>query len=192
MVCMELTDPMVIGRAKAGDAESFRLLVERHSHPLFRLAYRMTGNEHDADDVVQETFLRAFRQLGRFEERADVGTWLHRIAVNCALDLIRARGRHDKHVSGGTEEIMKDDVTANDPQPDRLALSREVQQHVDAALGQLSANERTAFVLRHFEGLGVEEIGSVLGLQSNAAKNTIFRAVRKLRDALEPLVRSMS
>src|SRR3954452_25322236 len=95
---MEMTtDLAVVSRARAGDADAFRQLVERHSKPMFRVAYRMTGNEHDADDVVQETFLRAYRQLRNFEERANFGTWLHRIAVNCSLDLLRARGRADKH-----------------------------------------------------------------------------------------------
>ena len=87
---MEMTDAVTISRARNGDPDAFRQLVERHSQPIFRLAYRMTGNEHDADDVVQETFLRAYRQLGRFEERANFGTWLHRIGVNCALDLLRS------------------------------------------------------------------------------------------------------
>ena len=67
---MEMTDVTVVSRARTGDPDAFRLLVERHSQPIFRVAYRMTGNEHDADDVVQETFLRAYRQLDRFEERA--------------------------------------------------------------------------------------------------------------------------
>ena len=181
---------MTVGQAKRGDAEAFRLLVEQHSRPIFRVAYRMTGNEHDADDVVQETFLRAYRQLGRFEERANFGTWLHRIAINCALDLLRARGRHDKHTINDEDDEMSRTIETSDPQPDRLLLSAELQKHVVAALDRLSGNERTAFMLRHFEGMPVEEIGRTLGIQVNAAKHTIFRAVRKLREALEPFVRS--
>ena len=85
---------------------------------------------------------------------------------------------------------MSRTIETTDPQPDRLLLSAELQKHVLAALERLSGNERTAFVLRHFEGMPVEEIGKTLGIQVNATKNTIFRAVRKLRDSLEPLVRS--
>ncbi|MBV9492661.1 MAG: sigma-70 family RNA polymerase sigma factor [Acidobacteria bacterium] len=185
------TDVGTVGRARHGDPDAFRQLVERHSKPIFRVAYRMTGNEHDADDVVQETFLRAYKQLEQFEERANFGTWLHRIAVNCSLDLLRSRGRHDKHYAGDTaDELLQGEIKAVDPQPDRLLLSVELQQHVTAALERLSGNERTAFVLRHFEGMPVEEIGKTLGIQVNAAKHTIFRAVRKLREALEPFVRS--
>src|ERR1043165_3145992 len=94
---MEVTDLAALGRAREGDPDAFRLLVDKHSRVIFRVAYRMTGNEHDADDVVQETFLRAYKQLDSFEERANFSTWLHRIAVNCSLDLLRARGRHDRN-----------------------------------------------------------------------------------------------
>src|SRR5476651_2094847 len=87
----------VLARARQGDSDAFRALVEKHSRSVFRLAFRMTGNEQDAEDVVQETFLKAYRQLGRFESRANFGTWLHRIAVNCSIDLIRGR----KHQEAG-------------------------------------------------------------------------------------------
>src|SRR5438046_10374716 len=81
----------VLARARQGDSEAFRALVERHSRSVFRLAFRMTGNEQDAEDVVQESFLRAYRQLGRFESRANFGTWLYRIVATCSGDLMRAR-----------------------------------------------------------------------------------------------------
>ena len=191
---MDLTDAAAVSRARDGDADAFRFLVERHSKVIFRVAYRMTGNEHDADDVVQETFLRAYRQLDNFEERANFSTWLHRIAVNCSLDLLRARSRQEKNRIDNTtfdgEEEHERQIASDDPQPDRLVLSAELKTHVAAALERLSGNERTAFILRHFEGMPVEEIGRTLGIQVNAAKHTIFRAVRKLRESLEQFVRT--
>ena len=187
---METSDANTISRARGGDSDAFRPLVERHSQPIFRVAYRMTGNQHDADDVVQETFLRAYRTLDRFEERSNFSTWLHRIAVNCSLDLLRARGRHDRHYGGDPEEAEMTGAAKSDALQDRLLLSSELQTHVSKAMERLTGNERTAFVLRHFEGMPVEEIGRTLGIQVNAAKHTIFRAVRKLRESLEPFVRS--
>src|SRR5215216_3950597 len=92
---MPQTDAAAVALARDGDSEAFRALVERHSRVVFRLAHRMTGNASDAEDVVQDTFLKAYRQLGRFESRANFGTWLHRIAVNCSIDLIRSRPKRE-------------------------------------------------------------------------------------------------
>lgn len=184
---MELADRAFVAKARSGDAEAFRVLVERHARALFRLAFRMTGNETDAEDVVQESFLRAYRQLASFDERASFGTWLYRIAANCSLDLVRARQRRREHAP--REEDARDplaDLASYEPAPDRLAASGQVRDRLALAMNQLTPVERTAFVLRHFEGLSIEEIGRALGCQTGAAKHSIFRAVHKLRRALEP------
>jgi len=180
-----------VARARAGDEEAFRGLVERHSTALFRLAYRMTGNEPDAEDIVQETFLKAFRQLRQFEDRACFGSWLHRIAANCAFDLWRRR--QGRAAAGGPRPIREEGhdmntIPAPHPAPDRLVHSAEVQNQVRAALGRLSEQERAAFVLRHFEQMSTREIADVLGLDESAVKQSVFRAVRKLREALRPFV----
>ena len=190
---MEPSDGTCVARARTGDSDAFRVLVERHSRSIFRLAYRMTGNEQDAEDVVQESLLRAYKQLGKFDHRASFGTWLYRIATNCSLDLVRARKRRGEHVSpasdsnGETEDAVLA-LPATDPTPERAALSGEVAHRVTAAMNELSATERTAFVLRHFEGMRIEEVSRVLQCQPGAAKHSVFRAVQKLRRALEPLV----
>src|SRR5512134_3933876 len=103
-----MDEAAAVARAKAGDSEAFRLLVERHGRALLRLAYRMTGNAHDAEDVVQEAFLKAYRGLDRFDERSQVGSWLYRIAANCAFDVLRARQRHE----GRLESMDEDDSQA--------------------------------------------------------------------------------
>src|SRR5438477_10574386 len=97
----------VLARARQGDSEAFRALVERHSRSVFRLAFRMTGNEQDAEDVVQESFIKAYRQLGRFESRANFGTWLYRIVANCSVDLMRAKqARHDQIRGDSIDEAV--------------------------------------------------------------------------------------
>ena len=111
----------VLARARQGDSDAFRAIVERHSRSVFRLAFRMTGNEHDAEDVVQESFLRAYRQLGRFESRANFGTWLYRITANCAVDLMRARqARHDQARGESLDEAAVEFRT-DAPDPERLS-----------------------------------------------------------------------
>ena len=177
----------VLARARQGDGEAFRALVERHSRSAFRLAYRMTANEQDAEDVVQESFLRAYKQLGRFESRANFGTWLYRIVANCSVDLMRAKqARHDQTRSDSLDETAE--MPAGDlPGPERLARSAEIAARVRAALDGLSPLERAAFALRHYEGRTIEEISRTLGLGTSAAKHSVFRAVRKLRVVLQPL-----
>ena len=179
-------EAQVVARARRGDTEAFRVLVEGHSRDVFRLAFRLTGNEHDAEDVVQETFWKAYRKLDAFEERAQFGSWVHRIAANCAYDLLRARARRDDRLERG--EGVEDDrtlaVAAGDPSPERLVAGGEIRRRLRAALARLSALERSAFTLRHVEGMSIAEISRALDLDTSAAKQSIFRAVRKLREAL--------
>src|SRR4029077_13304446 len=167
----------------------FRALVEQHSRSVFRLAFRMTGNEQDAEDVVQESFLRAYRQLERFESRANFGTWLYRIVSNCSVDLMRSKqARHDQ-VRGDSldQEGAVELPAAQGADPERQAHSAEIDRRVQHALRDLSPLERAAFTLRHYEGRSIEEISETLGLGTSAAKHSVFRAVKKLRIALAPL-----
>ena len=178
----------VLARARQGDSDAFRVLVERHSRSVFRLAFRMTGNEQDAEDVVQESFLRAFRQLGRFESRANFGTWLYRIVANCSVDLMRSRqARQNQGRLDSLDDLEADPAPADGPTPERLAQSAEIGTRVAAALGGLSPLERAAFTLRHYEGRSIDEISQTLGLRTSATKHSVFRAVRKLRVALAEL-----
>ena len=178
---MEASDQDLVARAQSGDAHAYRGLVERYSRGVFRLAYRMAGSEQDAEDIVQESFLKAFRQIHRFESRSGFGTWLYRITSNCALDFLRSRQR-----LAGTLGKMPE-LESAEPAPDRLRYSSQLRLGIEEAMSTLSPQERTAFVLRHYEGCGISEIAATLDLSETAAKNTVFRAVQKLRRQLEPL-----
>src|SRR5512137_461912 len=151
---MDANDAHDVTQAQAGDELAFRRLVERHGRGVFQLAFRLTGRETDAEDVVQDTFLKAYRELRRFEARSSFKTWVHRITVNCAYDLLRQRPRHraesldvaaEEDAPGGGFEPEADASLG----PDRLAFGAEVQSRVRAAMGLLTPTERTAFVLRH-------------------------------------------
>jgi RNA polymerase sigma-70 factor (ECF subfamily) len=181
---------IALARAREGDEDAFRALVELHARSAFGLAYRLTGDERDAEDVVQESFIRAHRRLGRFESRSNFGTWLHRIVVNCAIDLLRTRKARREEPPPQPPEEWGELLSSNGPSPERLARSAEIRRQVEASMTSLSAQERAAFALRHYEGRSIDEIGRTLGLQESAAKHAVFRAVRKLRAALEPLRRN--
>jgi len=178
-------DAAAVARAKGGDHEAFRLLVDRHSRGVFRLAYRMTGRVEDAEDIVQETFVRAYRRLGRFESRANFGTWLYRIGFNCAIDYLRARPSRESPTDG---ELLERVVSGREPEPDDLVFAGEIGRQVQVAMRQLTAQERAAFLMRHYHGCSIQEICTALNLRTNAAKHSIFRAVRKMRLALRPLL----
>ena len=187
-------DAVAVQRTLAGERDAYRILVERHSHHVFRLAYRMTGNQHDAEEVVQEAFLRAYQKLGQFAARANFGTWVYRIAANYAIDRMRQKKKEEARrvEPAAREEGMENDpvslVQDSAPTPERLTQSIELRKHMEIALASLSDSERTAFVMRHWEGCAIEEIAAVLKSNSGAAKNTVFRAVQKLRQALQPFV----
>ena len=187
---MHESDRTSVAQARDGDTEAFRSLVERHSRYVFNVAYRLTGSAQDAEDVVQDTFLKAYHQLSRFEARADFRTWIHRIAVNRSIDLIRSR-RH-REVAQDPVDLEPHERAAHDegalPGPDRLLMSVEIRERVTQGMAQLTPSERAAFTLRHVEGLPIREVALAMGLKTEAAKNSIFRAVRKMRAALEPFV----
>ena len=189
------SDAIAVERTLAGDRDAYRVLVERHSHNVFRLAYRMTGNRHDAEEVVQEAFLRGYQKLRQFAARANFGTWVYRIAANYAIDRMRQRQKEEsRRIAPKVEDHdgMENDplnrVKDETPTPERLTQSLELRKQMEQALAALSDAERTAFVMRHWEGCGIEEIAEVLKSSSNATKNTVFRAVQKLRRALQPFV----
>jgi RNA polymerase sigma-70 factor (ECF subfamily) len=196
---MEISDEAAVEATRRGDPDAFRVLVDRHSRAVFRLAWRMTANSHEAEDIVQETFLRAYKQLQRFDGRAAFGTWVHRIAVNCSLDLIRSRKRRQEIALGSPQENGSSDkgddrlllnVPSADPSPERSLQSTQIRELLANAMQELSEMERCAFTLRHHDGLGIEEISQALGVQPNAAKHSIFRALKKLRRVLEPALAS--
>ena len=150
---MEITDAAIVAQVLAGDREAFRLLVERHTRSIYSVAYRMTENQQDAEEIVQETFLRAYKSLGRFELRSSFSTWLYRIAVNRSLDFLKAKKMNSSHYiseNPGTEEedrAIQLPVTA--PGPERLLLSAEAREKIARAMALLTPAERGAFTMRH-------------------------------------------
>jgi RNA polymerase sigma-70 factor (ECF subfamily) len=194
---VEISDAAAVERTLAGDHDAYRVLVDRHSRNIYRLAFRMMGNRQDAEEVVQEAFLRGYQKLRQFAGNSNFGTWVYRIAANYAIDLLRQRKADDsrravssKASEDGPELDLLGRVTDPGPSPERIAGSAQLAARMDAALKTLTPAERTAIVMRHWDGCAIEEIANVLKSNGNATKNTVFRAVAKLRKALEPFVGS--
>jgi len=190
-----ISDAVAVERTLAGEREAYRVLVERHSQYVYRLAYRMTGKKEDAEEVVQEAFLRAYQKLEQFAGNANFATWVYRIAANYAIDRLRQRKNEDARreqpqrvAEGEPEPDPLSEVKDRAPSPERLAGSAQLAARMKEALDTLTPAERTAIVMRHWDGCGIEEIAAVLKSNTSAAKNTVFRAVQKLRSALKPFV----
>jgi RNA polymerase sigma-70 factor (ECF subfamily) len=186
---MDRDDHSAIQAVLAGDKEAYAPLVVRYSGRLFRVAFRITGNEADAEDVVQEALLRGYRKLETFESRSDFGTWIYRIAVRCALDRIGGSKVDESSRIAETTDGEQGSVQIADQAagPERLLLSGEIGAMQEFAMRGLSATERTAFVLRHLEDRTTEEIAAAMGIPPNTAKQSVFRAVQKMRRRLATL-----
>lgn len=147
----------------------------------------------DAEDAVQETFLKAYQRLESFDGRSSFGTWLYRVTANTSIDVLRRGRRHSsRSTSLDDDAVPGRGPASHDPAPDRLVYSGEVREHIHAALNELTELERAAFVMRHFENFSLAEISRALGLRTGATKQAVFRAVKKVRKTLEPVVRATS
>ena len=180
-----------VDAARRGDRAAFRHLVEAHACALFTVCVRITRDAGLAEDAVQEALFSAYRHLANFDGRSAFKTWLHRIAVNAALEQLRRR--HGEEINGsdlGGSEDEEDFLlsrVAESPSPGQHARGAEIHRRVDAELARMTVIERTAFVMRHAEGQSLNDISQTLSINTSACKQAIFRAVRKLRGALQPL-----
>jgi RNA polymerase sigma-70 factor (ECF subfamily) len=181
-------DDELIREAQRGQRTAFDALVRRYDQSVLRLALHMLGNEQDAQDVHQEAFIKAYRHLGNFRFECSFYTWLYRIVTNLCLDQMRRRKsrREDPatvlDASGDEMDLMAnvtdDRAMAN---PARELERKVMSQRIQEALDKLTPRERTVFELKHYQGLKLRTIGEMLSTTEETAKNTLFRATRKLR-----------
>ena len=181
---MSKSEEKTIRKAASGDRMAFRDLVLEHSHAMFRLAWRLTGDQNAADDIVQEAFIKAWQKIGNFRMESSFRSWINRITVNTAMDYLRKQSRNAART---TTEPEWERTTAGSETP-KHDVQIDIQQQTHAAMMQLSERERAALMLRHFEGHSIKEIAQILDITTDACKQTIFRAVKKMRAELAPLV----
>lgn len=173
---------------KAGDADAFTEMVERHSGTVYNLALRLMNNPQEAEEVLQETFISAFRALDRFEGRSKLSTWLYRIAYNASLMRLRKRRLPtlsiDEPLVNDKSEAVPRQLVDWSALPDDILLSGELHSVLDAAVATLSETLRGVFVLRDIEGLSTAETAAVLGLTETNVKVRLHRARLALREQL--------
>jgi RNA polymerase sigma-70 factor (ECF subfamily) len=187
-------DTVLIREAQRGSRAAFEELVRQYDQAVLRLALHLTGSESDAQDIFQEAFLKAYRNVSNFRFECSFYTWLYRIVTNLCLDHLRKKQvrKEDAPVATGSdgepydvlERVADQRAGAN---PERELMARELGQRIHAALGKLSARERMVFELKHYHGLKLRTIGDILETTEETAKNTLFRATQKLRAALAPM-----
>ena len=185
----EELEPLNLEKLQSGDQEELTKMVNQFSDPIYRVALRMLNNSTDAEDVLQETFIKALRSIEKFEGRSSLSTWLYRIAVNEALMVIR---KQKPEVA-----IMQDDFSEDDNEgisvsqivdwcclPESELLSNETRVLLNEAIQKLPENLRSVFILRDIEGLSIYETAQALDLTETNVKTRLLRARMKLREEL--------
>jgi RNA polymerase sigma-70 factor, ECF subfamily len=186
-----IDDTTLIREAQRGNRGAFEVLVRHYDQSVLRLAYHLTGSESDAQDIYQEAFLKAYKNLGSFRFECSFYTWIYRIVTNLCLDHLRKKTvrKEDAPVAvdgSGEEYSLLEQVPDGraGANPERDLMRRELGTKIGAALERLTPRERMVFELKHYHGLRLRTVGEMLNTTEETAKNTLFRATQKLRSAL--------
>jgi RNA polymerase sigma-70 factor (ECF subfamily) len=180
-------DRELIARTIGGDGAAYAVLVNRFQRKIFRVAFAIVRDESEADAITQDTFVQAFTSLAKFEGRSEFETWLTRIAINRARDVLRRRrvvsflGFGD--AEGDGQEMLFDPADER-PDPERQYAASQLRIAIQRAEGKLSSQQQLIFRLRHYENLSLEEIAENLGLRAGTVRAHLFRAVHKVRKEL--------
>lgn len=179
-VLMASEEELWVSRARAGDQAAFESIVQRYQRQIYAYVYRMMGNPDDAADLTQDCFIRAYKNLDRTSDDLNMSAWLHRIASNACLDVLRRRQRirwlpwdMPKH-----EHLLEDGGTDD---PHRNAEASESSSIVQRTLNRMTPRNRAALILREYEGLSCDEIGDILGISRSATKSVLFRGREEFR-----------
>jgi len=189
-----IDDTTLIREAQRGNRAAFEVLVRHYDQSVLRLALHLTGSEADAQDIHQDAFLKAYKNLGSFRFECSFYTWIYRIVTNLCLDHLRKRNVRKEDapvaVDGSGEEYSLLDQVADaraGANPERDLMRRELGSKISAALSKLTPRERMVFELKHYHGLKLRTVGEMLNTTEETAKNTLFRATQKLRSALSEM-----
>lgn len=186
-----IDDSVLVREAQRGNRVAFEELVRQYDQAVLRLARHLTGSEHEAQDIYQDAFLKAYKSVGSFRFECSFYTWIYRIVTNLCLDHLRKKQvrKEDAPVATDAEGEPYDLIeqtpdTRAGANPERDLMRRELGTRIGHALEKLSPRERMVFELKHYHGLKLRTVGEILHTTEETAKNTLFRATQKLRGAL--------
>ena len=186
---MNQKEIQLIQKAQKGDTRAFELLICQHDKRILQLACHMLGNMQDAQDVYQETLMRAFQGLPAFAFQCQFSTWLLRITINLCINQYRKRRIQKLLFTYNTQKDLPDDFISKDARPDEKVIVKEMTQHLERAMQSLSAKQRMVFTLKHFYGYKLSEIAEITNSAVGTIKNDLYRATHKLQKLLHPYVK---
>jgi RNA polymerase sigma-70 factor (ECF subfamily) len=183
----EFKEKELVLQAQKNDHQSFEKLMQQYDHQVLSVAYQLTGNTFDAEDIYQEVMLRVYQKLDSYRFESKFSTWLYRIIVNCALNFRKQRNRH-KTVSmdhfQDEEKYWQYPSTNPDSMPDTHVFDKEIQEQISLTLEKLPMMQRVVFILRFNEDLKLKDIARLVGCSTGTVKNHLFRCTQKMRHAL--------
>jgi len=185
---MAQNEQVLVDRFCGGDHAAFHELVGQYKKKIYYLAYDITGDHHEAEDISQEVFIKMFRSLKTFRRDAKMSSWLYQIAVNASIDSLRKKSsKPTKSLDEFVQPHIQVDLPGSMAQsldPQRSAEASQIQNHISQALQNISPKERTVFVMRHYNDLKLNEIAEILNVTVGTVKSLLFRAIKKLRKEL--------
>jgi RNA polymerase sigma-70 factor (ECF subfamily) len=179
-------DIELVESARNGEVSAFRKLVEQNKRHVYNLAYDLTGNREDAEDISQDVFIKAFRSLNKFRGDAKFSTWIYRITVNTCYSFRRKKSYTAMQPEENMEQILEktNNAESQSGNPERKFESVQIKENIELALMKLSKREKSVFILRNFNELAFDEIVSILRLRPGTVRSLNFRAIKKLRKEL--------
>lgn len=186
-----LTDEQLVARAKEGDTDALEALFLRYRQPVFRMVYRSVQNTDDAEDIVQDVFLKAFERLHTFREQCRFSTWLMRIALNLCTDRARSRKRRAELIQREADRKLAWMTHPNPPEPEEIVQQNALHEAFYDALNRLPEHHRQLIIMRDLEEMEYETIAEILNTTVGGVKLRVMRARRAFKALLEPLLREL-
>ncbi|CAA9370729.1 sigma-70 family RNA polymerase sigma factor [Longimicrobium sp.] len=189
-----VSDHELVTRAQLGSEKAYRELLDRYQRPVFSIIFRMIRDREQAEDLAQETFVRVFNHIGRYDPRYKFSSWIFKIATNLTIDWIRRKELKTVSIDGSRNAVTSDEMEASaitivseDENPEELLEAKELGEEIEQAIGKLRPEYRAAILLRHVEGREYQEIAEIMALPLGTVKTYIHRGRNELRDTLQHL-----